>query len=310
MIPFRRLKASDRERIHPVFYSDGKQNSEYSFNNLFLWGRQEVAEVCGCICGFCHWGGRSMYLFPQGDGDKLQALLALISDAKQRGIPLRLCGLSREEVTFLEQKLPGRFRTFPVRDTFDYVYDITRLSNLSGRKLQQKRNHIHRFEEAYPDWCVEKITLANLPQCREMVAQWYARHEEAYGEGDFAMEQDAIRLCFENYNALEMEGLLLRAGGEIVAVTMGNRTSADTFDVNFEKAYSDIQGAYPLINRSFARYLQEKYPELLWLNREDDMGIPGLRKAKESYHPDVLAEKFNALLLEEIEDGIPESASC
>lgn len=299
MIPFRRLKADDRAKVHPVFYSDGKQNSEYSFNNLFLWGRQEVAEVCGCICGFCHWGGRSMYLFPQGGGDKLQALEALIGDASERGIPLRLCGLSRGEVAFLEEHFPGRFRISSLRDTYDYIYDIERLAALSGRKLAQKRNHIHRFEDEHPDWCVEEINEENLPQCREMVEQWYLHHAELYGESDFSMEQDAIRLCFTHYAALEMEGLLLRVGGEIVAVTMGNRTSTDTFDVNFEKAYSDMQGAYPLINRSFARFLHEKYPELKWLNREDDMGIPGLRKAKESYHPDILAEKFNALLLED-----------
>lgn len=303
MIPFRRLKVSDRGRVHPVFYSDGKQNSEYSFNNLFLWGRQEVAEVCGCICGFCHWGGRSMYLFPQGQGDKLQAIVQLIDDARLRGIPLRLCGLSQEETAFLEEHFPGRFRVFPIRDTFDYIYDITRLASLSGRKLAQKRNHIHRFEESFPDWHAEPITADDLPQCREMVEQWYSHHAELYGEADFSMEQDAIRRCFEYYEALEMEGLLLRADGRIVAVTMGNRTSEDTFDVNFEKAYSDMQGAYPLINRSFAQYLHEKYPELLWLNREDDMGIPGLRKAKESYYPDLLAEKFNALLLED-EDAV------
>lgn len=309
MIPFRRLKISDRSQVHPVFYSDGKQNSEYSFNNLFLWGRQEVAEVCGCICGFCHWGGRSMYLFPQGQGDQLQALRCLIDDAKQRGIPLRLCGLSLDEVAFLEEFFPGRFRVSSARDTFDYVYDITRLASLSGRKLSQKRNHIHRFEENYPDWRVERIAKENLLQCREMVAQWYVRHDALYGEGDFAMEQDAVRLCFEHFFDLQMEGLLLRVNGEIVAVTMGSRTSEDTFDVNFEKAYSDMQGAYPLINRSFARYLHEKYPELLWLNREDDMGIPGLRKAKESYHPDRLTEKFNALLLED-ENGLSASGSC
>ena len=91
-----------------------------------------------------------------------------------------------------------------------------------------------------------------------------------------------------------MEGLLIRTDGRIVAMTMGNRIGEDTYDVNFEKADPDIPGAYPLINREFARLLRQRHPELRFLNREDDMGLPGLRKAKESYHPDELLEKFRA----------------
>lgn len=299
MIPFRRLKVSDREQYHPVFYHDEKKNSEYSFNNLFFWGKQEIAEVEGCVSAFCHWGNMSVYLFPQGNGDKHAAVCALMDDANERGIPLRLCGLSEQEQAFLEENWPGLFRFRQMRDSFDYVYDINRLAQLTGRKLQQKRNHIHRFEEQFPDWSVEPITQENLPQCREMIAKWYVHHTQLYGEEDFDLEKAAIRLCLDNFFALDMEGLILRANGEILALTMGNRTSPDTFDVNFEKAYSDIQGAYPLINRSFARYLHEKYPELLWLNREDDMGIAGLRKAKESYHPDILTVKINAALQED-----------
>ena len=96
-----------------------------------------------------------------------------------------------------------------------------------------------------------------------------------------------------------MEGLCLRAGGKILAFTMGNRISETAFDVNFEKAYADVPGAYPLINREFARDLREKYPELLYLNREDDMGLEGLRKAKESYYPDCMAEKYCLTLREQ-----------
>lgn len=294
MIPFKRLRAEDRDTYHPILYSCGKQNSEYSFNNLFLWGRQEVAEVAGCVCALCHWDDKSMYLFPQGDGDLLRAISLLSQDAAERGLPLRLCGLSAQETAFLEAQFPNRFRFRPARDSFDYLYDIHRLAELSGRRLQQKRNHIHRFTEAYPDWRFEPITPQTLLQCRQMIAQWYIRHAQLYGESDFDMEQEALRLCFDNYEALHMEGIFLRVGGEIVAVAMGSHTTPDTFDVNFEKAYSDMQGAYPLINRSFARYLREKYPTLSWLNREDDMGIAGLRKAKESYHPDILLEKWVA----------------
>ena len=98
---------------------------------------------------------------------------------------------------------------------------------------------------------------------------------------------------------LEMEGLLLVADGQILAMTMGSRLSKTTFDIHFEKALDRVDGAYPTINQAFARYLREKYPELLWLDREDDMGLEGLRKAKLSYCPDHMIEKHWACLLED-----------
>lgn len=300
MISFERVRLSHKQMITDAYYCDGKQNSEYSFANLFMWGRQQVALVAGSVCVFSHWSGRSVYLYPEG-GDTRAALQALMDDAQERGIPLRMHGLNQQEVKQLEEFFPGQFRFKPARDAFDYVYDIGRLADLKGKKLQQKRNHINRFLEAYPDWVHEPITPELLPECRQMVEDWYCHHEQLYGPGDFDLEQHAIARCFDNYVAIGMDGLVVRAepGGKIIALTMGNRTAADTFDVNFEKAYGDIQGAYPLVNRTFARYLQEKYPELRYLNREDDMGLPGLRKAKESYHPDILAEKISAIRLEE-----------
>lgn len=299
MIHFQRVKITDRAVLHGVYFNDGKQNSEYSFANLFMWGRQQFAVVEGCVCAFSHWDGKSLYLYPEGDGDKRAALEALMQDAEERGIPFRLYGLSPQEAEQLQTMFPERFRLKPVRDSFDYVYDIDRLANLKGRKLQQKRNHINRFIQEHPDWTAEVITPELLPECRQMAADWYAHHNELYGAEDFDLEKAALRRCFDNYEALEMEGMLIRLDGRIIALTMGNHTAPDTFDVNFEKAYSDIQGAYPLINRTFACYLREKYPQVRFLNREDDMGLPGLRKAKESYHPDLLAEKISAVLLED-----------
>lgn len=300
MISFERVGLSHKQIINSAYFHDGKQNSEYSFANLFMWGRQQVAVVAGCVCVFSHWNNKSLYLYPEG-GDTRAALTALMADSQERGIPLRLYGLSRQEVEELEGFFPGEFYCKPVRDSFDYVYDIARLADLKGKKLQQKRNHINRFLESHPDWVSQPITPELLPECRQMVADWYQYHEQTYGHGDFDLEQRAISRCFDNYQALDMEGLVLRGepNGRILALTMGNRTSGDTFDVNYEKAYSDVQGAYPLVNRTFARCLQAKYPELRYLNREDDMGLPGLRKAKESYHPDILAEKYSAVWMQE-----------
>lgn len=96
-----------------------------------------------------------------------------------------------------------------------------------------------------------------------------------------------------------MESLILIANGQALAMTMGSRLSASTFDVHFEKALNNADGAYAAINWEFARYLQAKHPNVQWLNREDDLGLEGLRKAKLSYCPDHMIEKNWACLLED-----------
>ena len=297
MIPFRRPRLADREILQPLFLSSGYLGCEYSLANIYTWGHQEYALVEGELVLFSHWDGRSMYVYP-GSRNRKAIMEALEADAAERGIPMRLYGLDRTATEQIEALFPGKYGFAANRDGFDYLYDIERLAELRGKKLQQKRNHINRFIDLYPDWYVKPITAGNLADCMEMAADWYRVHEDP--EHDYRLEKVAMCRAFHAFDDLGMEGLALYAGGRIVAMTMGNRLRADTFDVNFEKAYADIPGAYPLINREFARLIRVRYPEIRFLNREEDMGLPGLRKSKLSYHPDVLLEKFRGSLLPEV----------
>ena len=132
-----------------------------------------------------------------------------------------------------------------------------------------------------------------------MVEAWYAQKKAADPTAGFRLEQAAITKALRNRDALGMEGIVLTNKGQLIAMTLGSFLSEDTFDVQFEKALEGYDGAYAAINREFAQYLREKYPNLKWLNREDDLGIEGLRKAKLSYCPDRLVEKYWACLKEE-----------
>ena len=297
MIPFRRPQLADREALAPYFYRSEYRGCEYSFTNIYLWGHQEFALVEGELVLFSHWDGRSMYVYP-GRRKRREIFEALSADAAERGIPMRMYGLDREAVEELEALFPGQYGFTAYRDGFDYLYDINRLTDLRGKKLQQKRNHINRFLENCSDWYTRPITAENLEECRAMAADWYQVHEDP--DHDYQLEKVAICRAFKSFDALGMEGLALYADGKMVALTMGNRLRADTFDVNFEKAYADVPGAYPLINREFARLIHSRYPEVAFLNREEDMGLPGLRKSKLSYHPDVLLEKFRGFRKPEV----------
>lgn len=299
MIDFRRLDLSRKAEYDAILRSCGERGCEYSFANLFLWGRQTAAFHDGCLVFFSHFNGRSVYPFPVGPGDLKGAVDAVLEDARQRGIPCRLTSLTPGDLALLEQWYPGRFVSRCDRSGFDYVYAIDDLADLKGRKFQQKRNHLHRFEDACPDWHCRVLDEATLPMARNLMDNWFYRQQTENPHEDFQMEKAAIRRALEHFHALELEGLLLMAGGEPVAVTMGSPLSDTIFDVHFEKAREDVPGAYNAINREFARYLRDRYPRLQYLNREDDLGLAGLRKSKLSYCPHHLVEKCWAHLRED-----------
>jgi hypothetical protein len=203
-----------------------------------------------------------------------------------------MMGLLPEDVALIEKLYKGCFEFKKRRDGFDYVYLLEKLVKLPGRKLHAKRNHINFFIKNY-DWTFEPLTLENLDECREMNEQWYEKKERSHYTG-LANERRAVEKCFENYSRLGLEGGLLRASGRIVAYTIGEPLNSDTYVIHIEKAFSDIRGAYQMINREFASFIKDKYPHILYVNREDDMGDKGLRRAKLSYYPDRMIEKYIA----------------
>ena len=144
-----------------------------------------------------------------------------------------------------------------------------------------------------------EITEDLFPAVQKMVEQWYTQRMESDPNNDFQLEQKALNRAFEHWSELGLEGAVLMEDGNILAMSAGSLLRPDTFDVHFEKALEDVDGAYAAINQAFSAHLHEKYPALRWLNREDDLGLPGLRKAKLSYYPDHLVVKFWAALLEE-----------
>ena len=299
MLNFTKIAPEHREMYQSYLCSGPQRGCEYSFANLYLWGRQSIAQAHGHAVLFSQFNRRTVYPFPVGCGDKKAVLEAIMADAKERGIPCRITGLLEADWEMLDTLFPGKFRFHSDRDSFDYVYDINDLADLKGRKYQRKRNHCNRFRQEFPDYEVAPITEAMLPQVRALSEKWYAQKLEENPQGDYHMEKAALSRALDHYTQLGLEGLVLRIGEEAVAFTMGSFLCCDTMDVHFEKALSEAEGAYPVINFEFARYLRSKYPQLQYLNREDDMGLEGLRKAKLSYYPHHMVEKGWACLLED-----------
>ncbi len=298
MLNFSVLKAEDKAKYDPYLLRCGERGCEYNFANLFLWGRQKVVIHGENLAFFCQFNRKSVYLFPVGQ-DVKPTLDAIICDAHKRGIPCRLTSLTAEDKENVERWYPGQFYFQPDRDSYDYIYSIEALAELKGKKLQRKRNHCNRFRLLHPGCSAVPITDENISLVTAMLDKWYADRKVADPTASFHLEQVAIAKALRYRKELGMEGLVLLEKGRVIAMTMGSRLSQHTFDVHFEKAQEGYDGAYSVINQEFARYLKAKYPDVQWLNREDDLGLEGLRKAKLSYCPDRLVEKSWACLKED-----------
>ena len=166
------------------------------------------------------------------------------------------------------------------------------MAQLHGKKYHGKRNHITNFKKNNPDWSFEKIGPDNINDCIELHTQWIKNHED---DEDYSFEFEAVLTAFENYEKLNFVGGLLRVGGKAIAYTFGERHSEKLFVTHFEKAPADVQGAYPIINQEFTKNFLMDYE---FVNREEDLGLEGLRKAKQSYYPEILLEKCVANYVE------------
>lgn len=299
MIDFKRIELSDKPLYDSYLEKETGRGCEFSFANLYLWGRQNFAEVHGHIVMFSQFNRRSVYPYPLGSGDKKAVLDAIIEDSRARGIPCRITGVNSEGRRVIEELYPNKFRFHCDEGAFDYVYSIDDLADLAGKKYHGKRNHLNRFYESFPNYTVQPLCDKNIEKVKKMVNEWYEDKLTVDPNGDYHMERAAIDKAFRDYKALQMDGLVLLDGDNVLAVTLGGRLSHDTFDVNFEKARSGVNGAYAAINNEFAKYIRERYPDIKYLDREEDMGLEGLRKAKRSYYPHHMIEKCWACLLED-----------
>ncbi len=275
------------------------RNCDFSFANMYSWQfiyHSEYAVVEDTLfVRFYIDGGRPAYMMPQGAMPLRESIAWLVDDAASLGHTLCLLGISEEGRSALNAAYPEAFRFIAERDYSDYIYLRDDLASLSGKRLQPKRNHINRFIKNYPDYNYQPLTAELVPVCLQFEKQWVSEKRTGHEE-DLAAEREAMTRALTHFNELGLLGGTLWVGDKIVAFTYGSPVNADTFDVHVEKADADVDGAYTMINREFARTIPETYR---YVNREEDLGLPGLRQAKLSYHPWRLQEKMAAFFMGE-----------
>lgn len=308
MIDWRDITLEDKPRIEEKICASGCHGADYGFANLFIWRKAYRPKIAFCddrlLVGMPQW---KVYAYPKGDGEIRNSIELLLDEAHSLGNKLRIRGLTDKT---LEEFLPhygDRFEIIEDRDNADYIYTSTKLCDLPGRHLSSKRNHIKHFERNGPwefhriagDSC-ELFTSHDGESCGKLssIAEAKAFVDEFYKEKndpDLVSEAGAIEEMFEHYDTLGFLGGMLYQNGEPVAFTAGTKLDDEVFDTHFEKALPGVEGAYTMVNREFARLVKAEYPDIAAFNREEDMGIEGLRKAKLSYHPDILLMKYFAI---------------
>lgn len=288
MLDFKKPEIDDKIWIDECLKYANSFNCEYTFGNLFVWStlyRTEVAHYKDFF--ICRWGKTPdyMYSLPIGRGDFKSAVCEIIDDAKNNQITPSIYGVTENYKKLLDEYFPDKFAYNYDEGNYDYIYSVEKMAQLRGKKYHGKRNHITNFKKNHPDWSFETINSDNINECIALHSSWINNHED---DEDYSFEFEAVLTAFENYEKLGFVGGILKVDNKAIAYTMGERHSDELFVTHFEKAPADIQGAYPIINQEFTRNCLMNYE---FVNREEDLGLEGLRKAKQSYNPEILLKK-------------------
>ncbi|MCI8553572.1 MAG: DUF2156 domain-containing protein [Clostridiales bacterium] len=286
-LSFHKLSIEDRDWAVPLLRSVQAHACEYSFTTLYMWRRHyhnRIAREGDTL--FVRSGVENpFYLLPAG-GDEGRGLDRLRAHASLSGKPcvFYLPGPAAER---LNRRYPGAFDMEPSPNDFDYLYDRTALAELPGKKYHQKRNHISAFSREHA-WRYEPLDDGNAPEAAALAEEW-CREKGRCQDPGLRSEHCAIREALQLRRELSLTGALIRVEGRPVAFTFGSPISGEVFDIHVEKALAGFSAAYTVINREFASRALAGYR---YINRENDLGIEGLRRAKRSYHPAMVLEKY------------------
>jgi len=287
MLEFRPLTLADKEWVSPILSQSGFMGSEAAFGTLYIWQEayeKKIAWHNEMLFG-CFGKNACTYFFPYARSIK-EALTALLDECHTTGKRFRMWGVTADQAKLMEEACPDTFHFRFLRANADYIYRVDDLTHLAGRRYHRKRNHLARFSRTFA-FTYEDITPANIADCENIEREWMLSAATP-ALGGLERENIALQRSLANFSALGFKGGLIRIDGKPVAFTLGEEINPRVFVVHFEKALDGYDGLYAAINQAFAeRHLQG----FEYVNREEDMGIEGLRKAKLSYYPALVLEK-------------------
>lgn len=296
IILFQELKIEDKNILDPYFQLNYHENSHLNFTNLFMWRKPYHIEWCieeDILFFIAEYNEEKFALQPLCTEDKFfMAIDKIRAYFAEQNLPLVFSGLEEMAVEKLKEYPAGEFEFEDNRDDYDYVYNSADLIKLAGRKFHSKKNHLNSFRKNYPEAKYLSINNDIITLCKITINGWYKKRLALTPDDPFIKaERDAIIEVFNNFDALKLKGGAIFLVNKVMAFTFGEALNTDTAVIHVEKADPDVNGAYTAINQAF---VENEWADMAYINREEDMGLEGLRKAKESYRPVKMIKKFTA----------------
>lgn len=294
---FKNIDINSKKELDPYFDMVDYEACEYCFTTLYMWQHvyktgYYIGDDFAVLVG--EYEGNSFSILPLATKERLPEVIDFVIDYfKNINKKVYLRGITKEIIDVLNETHPGKFEYIEERDLFDYIYDAESLRTLAGRKNQKKRNHINYFLKEYDGRFEYKLLdKENFDECLKLMKDWTINKEE-HDSFDEGMDDElvAIKKIFNNYDILKdrVKVFGIYIDGKLEAFSIGEFLNKNMALIHIEKANPEIRGLYPLINQQF---LVKEFADVEFVNREEDLGIEGLRKAKLSYHPCRFVEKY------------------
>jgi len=302
VLHFQPVSLEQKQKIEDYLYRYGENSCQHSFIAMYCMEAKYQDMICeqdGWLFtlryGKCTDTHR-VYLFPLGDMNDMDglrnALAAIVNDAHENGRAVRFETITENAAKHLKKLLPNQFAIEPCRDWYEYIYNFNTLANLPGGKLASKRYDIQTFYRDYEGRAVvRKIQIGDIEAILQFQRTWLTEKQHIDEDVQLDYENLAIHKGLAHYQELGLSGIVVFIDGELCGYAYGAPLSDTAYDVIIEKGdrrYADI---YKILNRELVRLCCDGFA---YINREEDAGVEGLRKAKMSYKPDILLEKFIA----------------
>ncbi len=283
---FKKIELNDADILKPFLTSADELTCELSFVNLLLW--QPLYNNSYCI--------EDDVLFLKSYDDNIVTYGLPLGDIKTgfEKLVKHTCNpcpdiwaQAGNRFDEFKKLYGGYYDIIESRNEFDYIYNSSDLINLSGKKYHSKRNHISSFTKQY-DWHYKDINADNIDKVKRCAEIWYDQNSDRMDE-ELKTEMQGVTLMLDNMETLDIKGGAIIIDNQVVAFTLGSPINQNIYNVHIEKALNGYETAYTVINREFAAHNLTTYK---YINREDDLGIEGLRKSKLSYKPEIILPKY------------------
>lgn len=290
-LDFKPIKKANKNCLITFLKSQDYKICDYTYGVLYMWS--EYLNYTYAVCDnmliiSSNLNGNTTFSIPLGNGDIDKALNKIEVYCKEKNLPLKFHGITRKAIDILLQHFGDRFEIVDLENWGEYLYNYEDLAYLKGKRYHSKRNHINQFKKLYADYKFKEIDANNISAIKEFLEVYYTKTQK--DQNLFYVEKEMLYNVLDDYDNLDLLGGFIEVEGKVVAFAIGEIQN-DVIYIHIEKADRNYKGSYAIINNEYLKFFYND--KIKYINREEDAGDLGLRKAKQSYYPVEIIKKFS-----------------